>query len=114
EVTVQRADQLIQACEDAGVILAGVFQARLNKNVGLIKKALDEGRFGKLLLASMQVKWFRDQDYYDSGAWRGTWDLDGGGALMNQSIHAVDLLCYLAGNPKSVSAAGGAYTHERI
>ena len=78
------------------------------------KKAADEGRFGKLTSASCYVKWFRDQAYYDSAGWRGTWALDGGGALMNQSVHTVDALVYLAGPIKSVQATTACLAHERI
>ena len=114
EVTVERARSIIDACEASQVKLACVFQARLNRNVQLIRQALDAGRFGRLILANAQVKWFRSQEYYDSGQWRGTWALDGGGALMNQSIHIIDLLVYLAGPPESVFARTGTLTHSGI
>ncbi len=114
EVTTERADQLIAACDTHGVLLAGIFQSRLNRHVRHIKDALDRGRFGRIVLASMQLRWFRDQAYYDSGGWRGTWALDGGGALMNQGIHFVDLLCHLAGDPEEVQAYITTRTHERI
>ena len=78
------------------------------------KKAAGEGRFGKLTSASAYVKWFRDQAYDDSAGWRGTWALDGGGALMNQSVHTVDALLYLAGPAKSVTAVTACQAHERI
>ena len=71
-----------------------VFQSRFGENVQLIKKAIDGGRFGRLILASAQVKWYRSDDYYASAGWRGTWELDGGGVLMNQSIHIIDLLLF--------------------
>ena len=76
--------------------------------------AADEGRFGILTNASAYVKWYRDQAYYDSAGWRGTWALDGGGALMNQSIHTVDSLRYRAGPVKSVQANTACLAHERI
>lgn len=114
EVSADRADRLIAACERHGVKLAGVFQARLNRHVQRIKAALDAGRFGRVVLASMQLRWFRNQAYYDSGSWRGTWALDGGGALMNQGIHFVDLLCHLAGDPVEVQAYTATRAHERI
>ena len=114
EVTADRADRVIAACNTHGVRLACVFQARLNRHVQCIKDAIERGRFGRLVLASMQLRWFRDQAYYDAGGWRGTWALDGGGALMNQGIHFVDLLCHLAGEPEQVQAYTTARTHERI
>ena len=70
------------------------------------KKQSKQGRLGKIVLCDTQIKWWRTQEYYDSGAWRGTWDLDGGGALMNQSIHTIDLMLHLMGDVSSVSASG--------
>jgi UDP-N-acetyl-2-amino-2-deoxyglucuronate dehydrogenase len=69
-----------------------------------IKQVLDEGRLGRLLLVSAHVKWFRSQVYYDNAGWRGTWAMDGGGCLMNQSIHLIDLMHYLAGDVTEVYA----------
>jgi UDP-N-acetyl-2-amino-2-deoxyglucuronate dehydrogenase len=112
DINLEKADRIIKACKENDVILSAVFQARFSKNVQLIKKALDSGRFGRLLLASAQVKWFRSQEYYDSASWRGTWAVDGGGALMNQSIHLIDLLLYFAGNPSEVSAYTATLTHN--
>jgi predicted dehydrogenase len=79
-----------------------------------VKRAADAGRVGQLAIADAYVKWFRTQEYYDSGAWRGTWKLDGGGALMNQAIHNVDLLAWLAGPVTSVSAHTATVAHQRI
>jgi predicted dehydrogenase len=79
-----------------------------------MKRAVEEGRFGKITLGDAYVKWYRTQAYYDSGAWRGTWALDGGGALMNQAIHSVDLLLWLMGDVTEVSAMTDTMTHERI
>jgi predicted dehydrogenase len=112
DVNLERADRIIKTCEENNVKLSAVFQARFSRNVRLIKAALDNGKFGKLVLASAQVKWFRSQEYYDSAGWRGTWKMDGGGALMNQSIHLIDLLLYFAGSPLEVSAYTGALTHD--
>lgn len=71
-----------------------MFQSRFSTAVQEIKKSIDAGRLGKMVLASTQIRWFRDQEYYDSATWRGTWALDGGGTLMNQAIHSLDLLLY--------------------
>lgn len=101
-------------CRDNGVQLGVFFQSRFDRSVRLAKEAIDSGRLGKILLAGCQMRWFREQDYYDSGLWRGTWALDGGGCLMNQGIHSVDLLIYLVGTPVSVCAFQGPVTHERI
>ncbi len=114
EVTLDKADAIIDACNKNGVYLAAVFQSRFSDRVNLIKSAIDAGRFGRLVMCSAQVKWFRSQEYYDSAGWRGTWELDGGGALMNQSIHIVDLLLYLVGEPEQVHAFADTMTHERL
>lgn len=97
EVTTERIDQMIAAAKAQGVTIAAVLNRRFHPGMDAFKKAADSGRFGKLTSASAYVKWYRDQAYYDSAAWRGTWALDGGGALMNQSIHTIDALLYLAG-----------------
>ena len=96
DITLPRVDSIIAAAEQAGVILACVFPLRFAAGVAKAKAAVDAGRLGRITLADCYVKWFRPQSYYD-GSWRGTWELDGGGALMNQSIHNIDLLQYLAG-----------------
>lgn len=114
EVTLERVDKMIAACEKYKVVLAGIFPRRFNPATIAFKKAVEQGRFGKITMADAYIKWFRTQEYYDSGAWRGTWALDGGGALMNQSIHTIDLLYYLAGEVECVSAFAGLRTHERI
>ena len=114
EITTERIDQLIEAAEKNGKTLAAVLNRRFHPGMDAFKKAADEGRFGQLTNASAYVKWYRDQAYYDSAGWRGTWALDGGGALMNQSIHTVDALLYLAGPVKSVQANTACLAHERI
>lgn len=114
EVTTEKCDQIIAACEQAGVKLAVTFQSRFHESSQLIKKAVDEGRFGRVTMGDAYVKWYRSQEYYDSGAWRGTWALDGGGALMNQAIHSVDLLLWLMGDVVEISAMTATMTHERI
>ena len=114
DVTVDRCDQMIAACDAAGVKLATIFPSRFHQSSKLMKQAVESGRFGKLALGDAYVKWFRTQEYYDSGAWRGTWELDGGGALMNQAIHSVDLLLWLMGPAVEVSAHTATLAHERI
>lgn len=114
EITPERIDLMIAACEEAGVTLAGIFNRRFHPAMDAFKKAVDDGRFGTLTMCDAYVKWYRDQAYYDSGAWRGTWALDGGGALMNQSIHLIDQLIYLAGDVASVSASMACLAHEGI
>lgn len=114
EITKERCLQIIEVCKANNVKLAGIFPSRYHEAPRLIKKAVDEGRFGKIVMADAQVKWYRSQEYYDSGAWRGTWDLDGGGALMNQSIHAIDLLQWFGGEVKEIFAFTDTLAHERI
>lgn len=114
EITVDRADQIIQACQENGVKLACAFQARLSGAVQRLQKSIAQGRFGKPLLCSVQMRWFRSQEYYQSGRWRGTWALDGGGALMNQGIHVLDLLRLFAGPPVEVTAITDCLSHYDI
>lgn len=114
EVTTERCDQIIDACNKAGVTLSTVFPSRFHQSSLQLKKAIETGRFGKLSLGDAIVKWYRTQQYYDSGVWRGTWKLDGGGALMNQAIHSVDLLLWLMGGVSEVSALTGLVAHQNI
>lgn len=114
EITKDRCNLIIDACNASGVKLAGVFPSRYHEAPKLIKRAIEQGRFGKIVMADAQVKWYRTQAYYDSGAWRGTWKFDGGGALMNQSIHAIDLLQWFMGEVTEVFAFTGTLSHERI
>lgn len=114
EVTTERIDQLVNAAAATGKTLAAVLNRRFHPGMDAFKQAVDEGRFGVLTSASAYIKWYRDQAYYDSADWRGTWTLDGGGALMNQSIHTVDALLYLAGPAKRVTANTACLAHERI
>jgi UDP-N-acetyl-2-amino-2-deoxyglucuronate dehydrogenase len=97
------ADELVQACDAAGVQLFVVKQNRLNPAIQLLKRAVDKGRFGRLYLANVTVRWTRPQSYYDAEPWRGTWEFDGG-AFMNQASHYVDLMQWLMGPAESVMA----------
>lgn len=114
EVTCGRIDQMMEVCEQAGVVLAGIFNRRFHGAMEALKAAADAGRFGQLSLVEASVKWYRDQAYYDSAAWRGTWRLDGGGALMNQSIHTIDQLLYVVGQVARVSASITCVAHHGI
>ena len=114
EMTLKRCDAIIHACEDNGVTLSTIFPSRFHDASRELKRAIDAGRFGRLTLGDAYVKWYRSQAYYDSGAWRGTWKLDGGGALMNQAIHSVDLLTWLMGPVVEVRAEAATLAHERI
>jgi predicted dehydrogenase len=114
EITLDRCDKIIRACEKAGVTLATIFPSRFHESSQLMKQAIERGRFGTVTMGDAYVKWFRTQHYYDSGAWRGTWKLDGGGALMNQAIHSVDLLTWLMGPVSEISAFTATLAHQRI
>lgn len=102
----QDAIDMVRACDNAGVRLFVVKQNRLNATLQLLKKAIDDGRFGRIYMANINVFWTRPQDYYDQADWRGTWALDGG-AFMNQASHYVDLAQWLLGPVQSVQAMMG-------
>lgn len=112
EINLARVDAILEACERNHVLLSPVFQTRFSRPVQLVKKAVDQGRFGQMLFAGMQMHWFREESYYSNSNWRGTWAMDGGGALMNQAIHMIDLLLYLNGEPEEVFAFSGTKTHD--
>ena len=102
-ITLSAADDLVQACDAAGVHLFVVKQNRLNPPVQLVKRAIDRGRFGRIYMANCTVRWTRPQEYYDQAPWRGTWEFDGG-AFMNQASHYVDLVQWLVGPVDAVMA----------
>ncbi|HWL54152.1 MAG TPA: Gfo/Idh/MocA family oxidoreductase [Chthoniobacteraceae bacterium] len=114
DISLPRIDAMLAAARRNRRLLSAVFQARFGEGAQTLKTAIDAGRFGRLTLCNCQVRYWRDQAYYDNGAWRGTWAGDGGGALMNQGIHAVDLLQWLLGMPEAVCAQTGTLVHERI
>jgi UDP-N-acetyl-2-amino-2-deoxyglucuronate dehydrogenase len=97
------ADELLEACDAAGVKLFVVKQNRLNPPIQLLHRAVQNGRFGRIFMANVTVRWQRPQEYYDAEPWRGTWKLDGG-AIMNQASHYVDLIQWLVGPVASVMA----------
>jgi UDP-N-acetyl-2-amino-2-deoxyglucuronate dehydrogenase len=102
-ISLVAADELVQACDAAGVQLFVVKQNRLNPAIQLLKRAVERGRFGRLYMANVTVRWTRPQSYYDAEPWRGTWEFDGG-ALMNQASHYVDLMQWMMGPVESVMA----------
>ena len=114
EITPAACDPLIAAQRVSGRKLAIISQHRFDPSSQQVRAALDRGELGSLVLAEARVLWHRSQDYYDSGAWRGTWALDGGGCLMNQGVHTVDLLLWLAGPAKTVYAQMRTAAHARI
>ena len=114
EITLERCNKIIAACTKNNVLLATIFHSRFHDSSRALKSAIESGRFGRLTLGDAIVKWHRTQEYYDSGAWRGTWELDGGGALMNQAIHTIDLLTWLMGPVVEITAHTALLAHERI
>ncbi len=114
EVTLEACDKMIAAAESTGKTLTVISQHRFDMASRIAKQAVEMGKLGRLVLAEASVLWYRTQSYYDSGDWRGTWQLDGGGALMNQGVHTVDLLQWLAGPVLSISASTRTAAHERI
>lgn len=104
-LTVSDASKMMEACRQHAVKLHVVKQNRFNVPVIELKKALDAGRFGKIIMGTVRLRWCRRQDYYDSAAWRGTWAFDGG-VLANQASHHIDLLQWMLGEVKSVVVKG--------
>jgi len=114
EITVARTDEIIEAREKAGTLVTVISQHRFDPATEVTLAAIEGGEFGRLTSGIASIDWWRGQSYYDSGDWRGTWDLDGGGALMNQGVHTVDLLVAALGRPVEVFAYTGTLAHERI
>jgi len=114
EITLKRCDAILNACKKNGVQLCPIFPSRFSPANIALKDAIEDGRFGKLTLGDTYVKWWRTQQYYDQGGWRGTWALDGGGSYMNQAIHNVDLLYWFMGDVAEVCGVTSTLAHERI
>jgi predicted dehydrogenase len=114
EVALPRLDRMIEVCRRRRVLLGGIFPSRTSEVYQRIKKAVDAGRLGRITLGSAYVKWWRPQSYYDSAAWRGTQKLDGGGCMMNQGIHTIDLLQWFMGPAIEVRAFTACLAHTRI
>jgi len=114
EITLERCDRIIAACEKRRVKLCTIFPSRFADASVALKKAVEAGRFGRLTLGETTCKWWRPQAYYDEGGWKGTKALDGGGALMNQAIHNVDLLQWVMGFPTHIAGFTATLAHERI
>jgi predicted dehydrogenase len=114
EITLDRCDRIIDACDRHGVKLCTIFPSRFSDANQALKSAVVADRFGRLTLGETTCKWWRPQSYYDEGGWKGTRALDGGGALMNQAIHNVDLLSWIMGPVTQVSGFTATLAHERI
>lgn len=111
DISTQRADALIAECEKAKLKLGVIFQDRFKPAIRRVKQLINDGALGRVLLADARVKWYRPPEYYGASRWRGTWALDGGGALMNQGVHTVDLLLWLLGDVVSVRARTATVLH---
>lgn len=114
ETTVARTDEIIAAQRASGRLVSVISQHRFDRSTEVAVEAIARGELGRLTSGIASVDWWRGQSYYDSGNWRGTWELDGGGALMNQGVHTVDLLVATMGRPVEVFAYTGTLAHERI
>ena len=114
DITLDKIDLMNRVADESGVKLAGIFQNRYRGEMAALRKASVEKRFGTLAFAGCYTPWWRTDAYYESGGWRGTWALDGGGAIMNQSVHGVDLLQWIAGGVKTVSAHASTRVHRAI
>ncbi len=112
ETKSEKIDELIAVVEANNVKMDCVYQRRYEDVPARVKKALDSGEFGKVLMASVYMKYWRSPDYYKSAGWRATWEFDGGGCLMNQGVHGVDLLCWFMGGVKKVSAMTRTQLHN--
>lgn len=114
DVSLEKADKLIETCRAADVKLCCISQHRYDHAIVELKKAVDANWLGQLNFGASHTKWYRSPEYYESKAWRGTWEFDGGGALINQSIHYIDLLHYMMGPVDEVYAYCVTRAHERI
>jgi len=117
DVDVRRGRRLAAAAREAaerGQVCSIISQHRFDPSSQAVHRAIEAGEFGRLTSAVASVSWWRSQAYYDSGDWRGTWALDGGGALMNQGVHTLDLLLWFLGRPVTVSAEFGLLAHEDV
>ncbi len=112
EISRAAIEEMLRVQQENGVKLAVISQHRFDPDTGQVHDLIEQQAFGRLVLGNALVPWWRSQAYYDSGAWRGTWELDGGGILMNQSIHSIDLLQWLMGPVKSVFAYTDTLVHR--
>lgn len=112
DVSLEHADALIAECERSRVKLGVFFQDRVAPGICKLKELIDAGRLGKLILVSASVKWYRPPEYFSGSRWRGTWALDGGGSLINQGVHTLDLLLWLLGDVERVYAKAITALHQ--
>ncbi|MCD6323346.1 MAG: Gfo/Idh/MocA family oxidoreductase [Clostridiales bacterium] len=114
EVTTERIDIMLNACKKNGVYIASIFHKRYHPVYKYIKNMIDSGRLGEIVTTDVLMKWYRPDEYYNNSSWRGTMALDGGGALMNQCVHFIDMVQWFNGGMKSVFAKTGQKIHKGI
>jgi UDP-N-acetyl-2-amino-2-deoxyglucuronate dehydrogenase len=112
DVSLEKADRMIAAADTAGRKLAVDFGSRYDPMFVRIRRAVEDGTFGRLILGEARLKWYRSQEYYSGSGWRGTWAYDGGGSLSNQTVHYIDLLQWFMGEAESVTAQVGIFAHD--
>lgn len=112
DTTYEKAVTMVEGCRAAGVWLGVVSQHRFSRQIRRLREAVQGGELGQMLAGDASVKWYRTQEYYDSGEWRGTWELDGGGCLMNQGIHTIDMIQWIMGGVRAVQAMVRTAAHD--
>jgi UDP-N-acetyl-2-amino-2-deoxyglucuronate dehydrogenase len=112
EITHEGIAEMLRVQQQTGRKMAVISQHRFDEAAMQVRQLVEEGALGRLVLGNTAIPWWRSQKYYDSGAWRGTWELDGGGVLMNQSIHSIDVLQWLMGPVKSIHAYTNTLVHR--
>ncbi|MBS7634815.1 Gfo/Idh/MocA family oxidoreductase [Candidatus Bathyarchaeota archaeon] len=111
-ISLKEADEIIREAERKGVKLGVNLQSRFDPTIKKVKEAVDEGIFGRLILGEAVVEWFRGKEYYENSAWRGRWSTEGGGVLINQAIHTIDLLLWIMGSPKFLWGQMDTFAHR--
>ena len=111
-ITLEQLDAISSVCSKNGTKLCAITQMLFTDSIQKVKKCIDEGRLGKILLCDLSMKYYRNKEYYSNSGWRGTYAMDGGGALMNQGIHGIALMLYLMGDVKTVSAYARTLVHS--
>lgn len=114
EIDLDRAKEMVDTFDKYNRKLSVIYQHRMDPDTIKLKKIIEEGRLGRIVLSDAHIKWYRTQSYYDSGKWRGTWALDGGGVLMNQGIHTIDLMIHIMGEVESVFAYCDTLGHKNV
>ena len=114
DISLKKAFQMIEVCREHRVKLSVISQHRFDPSALKVKSDLQSGRFGKMVLGQCAVNWYRPQSYFDKSPWRGTWGLNGGGVLINQAIHTIDLFQHFMGEVESVYAHTAILAHEKI